>query len=125
MTADMYLTQLKILYVEDDDDTRENLKQYLRKKAGKVVTAADGAEGLRKYEEEKPDIVIADLLMPGLSGMEMLKRIRAQGRQVSVYNHLVCQRDGYDNRSSGSWDSEVCAEADNSGQAAGYTEQGR
>ena len=75
----MYLTQLKILYVEDDDDTRENLKQYLRKKAGKVVTAADGAEGLRKYEEEKPDIVIADLLMPGLSGMEMLKRIRAQG----------------------------------------------
>ena len=79
MTADMYLTQLKILYVEDDDDTRENLKQYLRKKAGKVVTAADGAEGLRKYEEEKPDIVIADLLMPGLSGMEMLKRIRAQG----------------------------------------------
>ena len=43
MTADMYLTQLKILYVEDDDDTRENLKQYLRKKAGKVVTAADVA----------------------------------------------------------------------------------
>lgn len=60
MTADMYLTQLKILYVEDDDDTRENLKQYLRKKAGKVVTAADGAEGLRKYEEDKHNVSLIE-----------------------------------------------------------------
>ncbi len=79
MTGNPYLSQLKILYVEDDDDTRENLKQYLRKKAGKVITAADGEEGLKKYIEERPDIVIADIILPKMNGMEMLHEIRAAG----------------------------------------------
>lgn len=79
MTGEPYLSQLKILYVEDDDDTREDLKHYLKKKAGKVITAADGEEGLRKYNEENPDIVIADILLPRMSGMEMLQQIRAAG----------------------------------------------
>ena len=79
MTSDTYLSQLKILYVEDDDDTREDLRHYLRKKAGRVVTASSGTEGLRKYEEEHPDIVIADILLPGMSGIDMLKAIRAAG----------------------------------------------
>ena len=79
MTSDTYLSQLKILYVEDDDDTREDLRHYLRKKAGRVVTASSGTEGLQKYEEEHPDIVIADILLPGMSGIDMLKAIRAAG----------------------------------------------
>lgn len=70
---------MKILYVEDDDDTREDLKHYLRKKAGKVVTAADGEEGLKKYREENPDIIIADILLPKMTGIEMLSEIRASG----------------------------------------------
>lgn len=82
--SNSYLTQLKILYVEDDDSTREALKQFLRKKAGKVVTASDGEEGFRKYEEEKPDIIIADLLLPKLNGMEMLRKIRAAGGKCPV-----------------------------------------
>lgn len=79
MTGNAYLSQLKILYVEDDIDARENLKQFLRKKAGKVVTAADGEEGLKKYDEERPDIVIADILLPGINGIDMLRRIRESG----------------------------------------------
>ena len=59
MTGNTYLSQMKILYVEDDDDTREDLRRYLKKKAGKVITAANGKEGLVKYAEERPDIVIA------------------------------------------------------------------
>lgn len=79
MTKNPYLSQLKILYVEDDDDTREDLKQYLKKKAGKVVTAADGKEGWKKYNEENPDIVIADIILPEMNGMEMLQKIRSAG----------------------------------------------
>ena len=79
MTQHTYLSQLKILYVEDDDNTREDLRHYLKKKAGKVITAADGAEGLRKFEEEQPDIVIADLLLPKMNGIDMLRLIRKSG----------------------------------------------
>lgn len=79
MTGNPYLSQLKILYVEDDDDTREDLRQYLKKKAGKVVTAADGEAGWRKYNEENPDIVIADIILPEMNGMEMLQKIRSAG----------------------------------------------
>lgn len=79
MTGNDFLSQLKILYVEDDEGTREELKHYLRKKAGKVVTAVDGADGLRKYHEENPDIVIADILLPKMNGIDMLKEIRKDG----------------------------------------------
>ena len=44
-----------------------------------MVTASSGTEGLQKYEEEHPDIVIADILLPGMSGIDMLKAIRAAG----------------------------------------------
>ena len=84
MTSDTYLSQLKILYVEDDDDTREDLRHYLRKKAGRVVTASSGTEGLQKYEEEHPDIVIADILLPGMSGIEVLKRLRDLDSPIKV-----------------------------------------
>ncbi len=79
MTGNTYLSQMKILYVEDDDDTREDLRRYLKKKAGKVITAANGKEGLVKYAEERPDIVIADILLPEMNGMDMLKEIRRAG----------------------------------------------
>lgn len=79
MTGNEYLSQMKILYVEDDDDTREDLRMYLRKKAGKVITAADGRAGLVKYVEERPDIVIADILLPEMNGIDMLKEIRRMG----------------------------------------------
>lgn len=79
MTDNQYLSQLKILYVEDDDNTREDLKHYLKKKVGKVITAIDGEDGFNRYNEEHPDIVIADIILPRMSGMEMLDKIRSQG----------------------------------------------
>lgn len=79
MTGSTYLSQMKILYVEDDDDTREALRKYLKKKAGKVITASNGREGLEKYAQERPDIVIADILLPEMSGIDMLREIRSSG----------------------------------------------
>lgn len=70
------LNSLKILCVEDDDFAREEMVSFLKKRAGKVFAAENGDEGIKQYEIHKPDIVIADLLMPGMDGMEMLKELR-------------------------------------------------
>lgn len=78
------LLQLKVLYVEDDQDTREDLKQYLRKKVGKVITACDGEEGFRKFKEESPDLIIADILLPKLNGIDMIRKIRESGGKCPV-----------------------------------------
>ncbi len=70
------IRNLTILYVEDDAFAREEMAHFLKKRAGRVITARDGAEGIEMYELHKPDIIIADLLMPVMDGMEMLRRIR-------------------------------------------------
>lgn len=67
----------KILYVEDESDLREDLLEELEEDGYEVAWAPNGAEGLRLLETFKPDLVISDCLMPVMTGVEMLKRIRA------------------------------------------------
>lgn len=70
------LKELKLLYVEDETDTREELSRFLKRRIGSLVTAANGMEGLEKFKLHQPDLVITDLRMPEMSGMEMLEQIR-------------------------------------------------
>lgn len=84
MNSKEYLGKLKILYVEDDEQTRMELKNFLKRRAGKVYVAKDGEEGLRKYLECSPDIVIADLLMPKMNGLEMISEIRKQDCRCNI-----------------------------------------
>lgn len=76
MENSTYLAQLKVLYVEDDQETRQGLSAFLKRRVGKLYTAEDGTSGLSVFYEQKPDIVIADLLMPNMHGMEMLEKMR-------------------------------------------------
>lgn len=78
------LENLKILCVEDDDFALQEMALFLKKRAGKVFTASDGMEGIRQYEIHKPDIIIVDILMPHMDGMEMIRRIRKKNRDVHV-----------------------------------------
>lgn len=71
------LAQLKVLYVEDDKETRQELGSFLRRRTGKLLTVEDGINALEIFREEKPDIVIADLLMPNMHGIDMLRQMRA------------------------------------------------
>ena len=73
---DAILRQVRVLYVEDEAPTREELCEFLRRRAGKIYTAQNGKEGLALYEEYLPDIVIADLFMPEMDGIEMVRRIK-------------------------------------------------
>lgn len=70
------LEMLKLLYVEDDKNTRDSLSYYLKKRAGKLVSAGTGEEALRQYEIHKPEILIVDLLLPDMNGMEMIRKVR-------------------------------------------------
>ncbi len=71
------LYNLKVLYVEDEDFLREQLSAFIKRRVGKLYTAVDGEEGLVKFTEYKPDIVITDLKMPKIGGIEMAKKIRS------------------------------------------------
>ncbi len=78
------LFNLKLLYVEDEPETRHQMEKFLKRRFSRVVTAANGREGLMKFTEIDPDIVIADLLMEGLGGIAMVEKIRESGSTCSV-----------------------------------------
>lgn len=73
-----------ILVVEDEEIKRTTLADFLAKKGYDVIVAGDGLEGFHKFEQVRPDIVIADLRLPGISGMELLKEIKGLSPQTSV-----------------------------------------
>ena len=68
----------KILVVDDSDDTREMMAKLLELEAYMVITAEDGLIGFKKAEAEQPDLIITDINMPNLNGIEMIKMIREQ-----------------------------------------------
>lgn len=78
------LKTMKILYVEDEAEAREELADVLKRRAGKVITAENGRRGLEMFEIHTPDIIIADLYMPEMDGLEMLRRIREAGHTPAV-----------------------------------------
>ena len=65
------LKRLTVLYVEDDELTREMYSQFLTRMVGVLITAKDGKEGLVAYHEHKPDVIITDITMPVIDGLEM------------------------------------------------------
>lgn len=65
-----------ILVIDDEEAMRDSCSQVLIKEGYQVETAGDGETGLQKVREVKPDLVLVDLKMPGVCGMEVLKKIR-------------------------------------------------
>lgn len=79
-----YLKTLKVLYVEDDNDIREQFCEFLLRHVGALITATNGAEGLDAFVEHTPDIVITDILMPVMDGLTMAYEIRRLVRTVPI-----------------------------------------
>ena len=71
-----YLSEVTLLYVEDSLAIREILSARLRKKVKRLIVAEDGEEGLSKYMEEKPDMILTDVTMPKMDGIEMSRKIK-------------------------------------------------
>ena len=66
----------KVLCVEDEQDIRENIADILRDEGYEVFEAGDGKEGYDTFVENKPDLVISDIMMPGVDGYALLKMVR-------------------------------------------------
>jgi len=67
----------KVLVVDDNADARELLSSILKLERLEVVTAVDGVEGIVRARSELPDLIIADLAMPRMPGIEMIRALRA------------------------------------------------
>ena len=65
------LRELTLLYVEDEEEIREQLSRFLRRRVGTLYTAANGKEGLEMFRQHQPDLVITDIEMPIMNGLEM------------------------------------------------------
>ena len=73
-----------ILLVEDDPDIRYLVSYKLTKSGFEVIEAADGPEGLRQAELHPPDLVILDVRMPRMSGLEVCRQLRGRARTATV-----------------------------------------
>lgn len=67
---------MKLLFVEDDLETRKTLKIYLETIFDEIYEAEDGIEAFKLYNEKSPDIILLDINMPRLNGIELAKKIR-------------------------------------------------
>jgi DNA-binding response OmpR family regulator len=75
---------MKILVVDDDLELLGLIAYTLRQAGYLVIEAADGQDGLARFEAERPDLAILDVNLPRLNGFELLKRIRAAGSRTPV-----------------------------------------
>jgi len=79
--------KLSILFVEDDAEVRDSMARYLGRRVDKVHTAQNGVDGLSSFREQHPDLVISDIRMPEVDGMQIydfLKTKQMESRIVVV-----------------------------------------
>ena len=75
---------LKILAVDDNSDALFVLEEALVRRGFVVVTAGSGVEALKRASEERPDIVLLDINMPGMDGYEVTRRLKADPATASI-----------------------------------------
>lgn len=79
-----FLSTLEVLYVEDEDRVRAILEKRLSREFGKVYTAQNGEVGLYKFDTHRPKVVISDIRMPVMDGLEMLSHIKEKAPRTKV-----------------------------------------
>lgn len=75
---------IKVLVVEDDPAILRGLSDNLRFEGYEVITATDGEAGYRLQAERKPDLILLDLMLPRMSGLEFCRKLRGEGIQTPV-----------------------------------------
>jgi DNA-binding response OmpR family regulator len=74
----------KILIIEDDKTIVEGLEDTLQFHDYEVITAGSGKEGLALFQKEKPDLIILDIMLPGVDGFEVCKKIKQWNRDIPI-----------------------------------------
>jgi DNA-binding response OmpR family regulator len=78
------LKNLTVLFVEDENSIRTALNKAISDEFKNFILARDGSEGLKKFQKYKPDIVITDIMMPIVDGLEMSKEIKKFSRDTPI-----------------------------------------
>ncbi|RXJ79830.1 DNA-binding response regulator [Aliarcobacter skirrowii] len=78
------MKNLKVLIVEDEIDLANLIKSSIKELFFKVVIAKDGLEAIKKFDSFKPDIIISDIMMPNLNGLEMSKKIKEKNSETPI-----------------------------------------
>ena len=78
------MEQINVLLVEDESTLAMIIKETLEGQGFRIRLAGNGEEGLRLFFQEKPDVLVADVMMPRVDGFEMVRRIRRTDRQTPV-----------------------------------------
>ncbi len=77
-------TRKKILVVDDEESIHLLYREELEEEGYEVISAMTGEEGLKLFQEEKPDLVILDINMPGMDGIEVLRQMKQMSPDVPV-----------------------------------------
>lgn len=83
----------KVLVVDDDPQIFKIISRLLNSKKYHVISALNGSDGLKKIEEAKPELVILDLMMPGMSGIEVSKIIKENFSDQSIMILVLSAKD--------------------------------
>ncbi len=74
----------KILFVEDESALQKTLGDILKQRGYETISALDGETGLRLAESEKPDLILLDLILPRLHGLEVLKKLKSDPKTKDI-----------------------------------------
>ncbi len=91
LTSDKQVKKAKVLVVEDSHTQAIQLKSLLEENGYEVSVAYDGAEGLSFLKEEKPDLVVSDIVMPEMDGYELCKKIKEDDDFIGIPVLLLTQ----------------------------------
>ncbi|MEM7622262.1 MAG: response regulator [Planctomycetota bacterium] len=91
-TPEGRLTDVRVLVVDDDRDVLDAFRMALEAEGADVITASDGNAGVRRATDERPDLVVLDMMLPGRSGFLALEKIK--GRDDSPLVVMVTANEG-------------------------------
>ena len=98
--ASSSLSKRRVLLVEDDENTRLVLSMLLKREMFDVVEASDGVEALEKVYEQLPEIVVCDLMMPRMGGLEFVQLLKKDKRARSIPVLMLTAADAEENELS-------------------------
>ncbi len=81
---EILLSKSTILLAEDEENVRDSFKKVLLLYVKDVYTASDGEEAFKLYNQQNPDIIITDIKMPKLNGLEFIKKIREKNPEIPI-----------------------------------------
>lgn len=94
----------RILVVDDEEDIRLLYQEELREAGYQVTVAVDGREALRMVQQGRPDLMTVDIKMPGMDGVELLRRVREIHRDLPI---IICTAYGDFKYDFGTWASDA------------------